>query len=214
MEVAKQPGEVITAKTNARLLSSIPKAADNTLVFFDLHEPSLRHYFEGDVTAMELSAIQLLANALKQANIDNPIVGSADLGMPQQTQQLAELLQADVALVSKSRDFSHTAVLATVGDVEERNVVIYDDMVRSGDSLIKAAKAYKKAGAQAVWAAVSHFAIPDEKVVQKLRKAPLETIFTTNSHPSSQLTAVKRSKFVSVEDIAPTVAKFTRNLVF
>lgn len=213
MEVAKLPGEVVTAKANVRLLSSIPGTHNNSFVFLDLHEPALKHYFEGDVSVFEISAVELLAKAIRQEKITDPILGSADLGMPQQTQKLAELLKADVALVSKSRQFSSTAVLAAVGDVADRNVIIYDDMIRSGESLIKAAKAYDKAGAKEIWAAVSHFAIPNDGVMKKLRKAPIKKIITANSHPASQRGNIRRTPFVDTVNITPAVAKTIKKLV-
>lgn len=213
MEVAKHSGEVVTAKTNARLLSSMPGAHANSFLFCDLHEPSLKHYFEDDATVFEISAIELLAKAIKQENISDPIVCSADLGMPQQTQQLAQLLQADVALVSKSREFSHTAVLAAVGDVKDRNVIIYDDMIRSGGSLIQAAKAYEKAGAKEIGAAVSHFAISTDDVMKKLRNSPIKKIITTNSYPATQKGNIRRTPFIDALNINSAVAKMAKKLV-
>lgn len=213
MEVAKLPGEVVAAKTNARLLSSIPGAHNNAFIFCDVHEPALKYYFEGDVSVFEVSAVELLTKAIKQEKIEDPILGSADLGMPQQTKNLAKHLQADIALVSKSRQFSSTAVLAAVGDVKNRNVIIYDDMIRSGGSLIKAAKAYEKAGAKNIWAAVSHFAISTDNVMKKLRKAPIKKIITTNSHPATQRGNIRRTPFVNTLNINALFAKTLKKLL-
>lgn len=210
MEVAKLPGEIVMAKTNAHLLSHFPKPHNNTFVFLDLHEASLTSYFEGDTTAQQISAIDILAKALKKKRISKPIIGSADLGMPLQVQHLAKLMKADVALVSKSRTFSHTAVLAAVGNVKNRNVIIYDDMVRSGESLTNAAEAYKKAGAKKVYAAISHLAITNKQALQALVKSPIELIVTTNSHPASQEYMHKK---VQVEPVIGEYARFIKRLV-
>lgn len=203
MERAVHPGEVVTAKTNARLLSAIPTSGlGTTFMMLDLHTPGLLHYFEGENMCLELSAKNLLTNAIKKLKVANFVLASADLGMPAAVQRLAEHFKTDIALISKTRQYEETKVLAVIGDVKNRNVLIYDDMVRSGSSLIQAAHAYTNQGAKKVFAAVPHLALNDQAVIKKLEASPLTKIISTNSHPMSQHPNLKKSKKILIEDVA------------
>ncbi|MEX1111828.1 MAG: ribose-phosphate diphosphokinase [Candidatus Andersenbacteria bacterium] len=214
MEKAKLPGEVVTAKTNALLLSSIPHGNQgNTFLFLDLHEPSLIHYFEGQSIFTELSAREILTQAIRNLKLKNYVLGSADLGMPGQVEYLAERLKVPIALISKSRKFSNTSVVACVGNVEGKTVVIYDDMIRSGGSIMQAAQAYKEAGAKKVFVAATHLALTNKEVVQKLERSDIQRIIATNSHPMSQLPEVQKSKRFTILDITPIFAKSVKKLL-
>ena len=203
MERADMPGEVVTAKTNARLLSTIPNTnLGNVFLFLDLHKRGLLHYFEGDSLAVELSAENLFIAAIKKLKLKKFMMASADLGTPGRIQSLANHFNTDIAFVRKTRDFEKTKVVAVIGDVKGHDVVIYDDMVRSGSSLIQAAQAYKAQGAQRIFAVTSHLALNNEEVIQTLKDSPIEKVITTNSHPMSQLGAVKSGKFFDVLDTA------------
>lgn len=208
MERATLPGEIATAKTNARLLSAIPTSgAGNTFMLLDLHTPGLVHYFEGESVCLELSAEDILADAIAGLRLNNFVMASADLGMPVAVQRLAQRFRADIALVSKTRSFEDTKVVAVIGDVKNRDVVIYDDMVRSGSSLLQAAAAYKKQGAKRVFAVISHLALNTPGVAGKLERSVLTKIITTNSHPMSQHPAVKKARKIVIKDIASVFAE-------
>lgn len=201
MEKAKLPGEVVAAKTNATLLSSIPHTNDgNTFLFLDLHEPSLIHYFEGDNTHLEVSARELLASAIANLRLSEYVLGSADLGMPGQIEFLATALKVPVALISKARKFSNTSVVACVGDVTGKDVVIYDDMIRSGSSIMQAAEAYKDAGAKDIYVATTHLALTSADIIYKLESSSIQRIIATNSHPMSTTKEVQQSPLFDVRD--------------
>lgn len=72
MERAVNPGEVVTAKTNARILSSIPNVGlGNTFLMLDLHKASIVHYFEGDCVRSELYTENILMDAIKELGVNN-----------------------------------------------------------------------------------------------------------------------------------------------
>lgn len=82
----------------------------------------------------------------------------------------AKVYHTDIAFVRKTRDFTKTEVQNVIGKVKGKHVIIYDDMTRSGGTLIKAADAYMERGALSVTAVISHLALNDEAVVEKLKK--------------------------------------------
>jgi ribose-phosphate pyrophosphokinase len=137
MERAVEPGEVVTAKAVARQLSAIPRAGQgNWVVLMDLHAAGIVHYFEGDTVALELYAEPVLVPAIARLGLDRPVLASADMGRAKWVEAFADRLHAPVALIQKRRlSGTATKVTAVVGDVAARDVVIYDDMIRSGGSL-------------------------------------------------------------------------------
>ena len=113
-----------------------------------------------------------------------------------------------MALIHKKRlSGSETKVAAVVGDVAGKNVIIYDDMIRTGGSLIQAAEAYLSAGAKSVSAATTHLVLP-AGTVEKLEASPITRIIGTDTHPNYRL-AEGRPKFqiVSVAGLFADVVK-------
>ena len=214
MERAVLPGEMVSAKINARRLSNIPNSDQgNVFLLLDLHVSGILHYFEGDCLRYELSAAELLRQAISDLKLKDFVFGTADLGRVKLTEKLATHFKTSIVFIRKSRDFMEVKAEEVIGDVKGKNVIIYDDMIRSGGTLLKAAAAYKKQGAAKVYAVLSHLALTDEKAAAKLEKSVLEKVITTNSHPRSQNKLIKRSKKIIVKDVAPEFVKIIKKLL-
>jgi ribose-phosphate pyrophosphokinase len=187
MERAKYPGEVVMAKVIARQLSGIPNSGmGNVFLMMDLHVSGLVHYFEGDCLRYELYAEKQLTMAVSELKLDNFMFASADLGRPAWVATFAKLFQTSFALIDKGREFEKTEVLAVIGDVRDKNVIIYDDMTRSAGTIIKGAEAYLEHGATGVYAVLSHCALNQENIIGDLLSSPIKKLITTNTHPMSQ----------------------------
>eukprot|EP00824_Muranothrix_gubernata_P009160 TRINITY_DN21711_c0_g1_i1.p1 TRINITY_DN21711_c0_g1~~TRINITY_DN21711_c0_g1_i1.p1 ORF type:complete len:365 (+),score=71.16 TRINITY_DN21711_c0_g1_i1:3-1097(+) len=217
MERAVLPGEVATAKVNARLLSSIPNAGmGNAFFLVDLHVAGLLHYFEGSCTRTEVYAQDLLLEGIRDLNLTpgSFMFASADLGRPLWVQSFASHFSTDMAFIQKTRRFEDTRVLNVIGDVTGKHVIIYDDMTRSGSSLVHAADAYLNKGATKVTAVLSHLALNNEKAIDALLASRIGTIITTNTHPMSQNPKVQASDRFVVKDISPIMAVILRRNKF
>src|SRR5262249_45883681 len=144
MERGVRPGEVVSAKTVARQLSAIPHAAlSNWVLLMDLHSAGIVHYFEGDVVALELYAEPTIVTAIARLGARHLCLASTDMGRAKWVQSFANRLDAPLALIHKKRlSGSQTQVSVVVGDVAGKDVVIYDDKIRTGGSLLQAAEAY------------------------------------------------------------------------
>ena len=218
MERAVLPGEVVTAKTNIKMLSNIPNSgAGNSFLFFDLHADGLVHYFEGDCLRFELYGGESLVKALKQKKLKNFMFGSADLGRPKWVKYFAEKFNAskELAFVYKVRTQGKSEVKQVIGDVKGKNVIIYDDMSRSFNTLINAADAYldREHGANSVAAVLSHLAVSSEDIIKKIIRSPLKWVVHTNSHPMSQHPLVKKSKKFIEVDISEVYVKAIKPLL-
>lgn len=216
MERGVRPGEVVAAKVIARQLSGIPRAPrGNWVVLMDLHAAGIVHYFEGDTVALELYAQPVLVEAIAALGLGGLTLASADMGRAKWVEAFANVLGAPVALIHKKRlSGSQTRVAAVVGDVAGRDVVIFDDMIRTGGSLAQAAQAYSRAGARSVRAVATHLVLPPGGV-EALEAAPLEDILGTDTHPNHKVVVGRpRWRVASVAGLfADMAARLVRGAV-
>ena len=211
MERAVKEGEVVTAKNIARLFSSIPLSAQGTYVYMiDLHAPSMQHYFEQDVHPVHLTTESVIKKIITdiRAECDDVVLASADIGRAKQIEKMSQSMCLDDAYIIKERiSGSETVVKALKAEVKDKNVIIYDDMIRSGGSVINAAKAYKKAGAKNIYVVCVHGVFAGD-ALEKIKKCGLiKNIYCTNTH--SRVHSLKGS-FVKVYDISEIILKGLR----
>ena len=185
MERAIRPGEVVTAKTRARLLSSIPMASRGTQVFMlDLHVASIAHYFDGDIRTIHVYGKSLVIAAARRLGGSDFVLACTDAGRAKWVESLANDLGVEPAFVYKRRlDGSSTEVTGVSAKVAGRRVVIYDDMIRTGGSLLGAAAAYKEAGAVQIDAIATHGLFPGDSLTKIRDSGLLGQIVVTDSHP-------------------------------
>ncbi len=205
MERSIRAGEIVTAKTRARLLSSIPMASRGTQVFLlDLHVEAVAHYFEGELRPVHVSARSLVTAAARRLGGGDFVIACTDAGRAKWVEALANDLHVDVAFVYKRRHDADTEVTGVSARVEGKRVVIYDDMIRTGGSLINAAKAYRDAGAIAIDAVATHGLFPGTSL-ERLRQSGLfGRISTTDSHPRALALA---DSFLHVDSTAGVLAE-------
>lgn len=210
MERAEKPGEVVTAKTRARLFSAIPQAAlGNRVTLLDLHADGIPYYFEGGITPVHLYAKPIITKAVRKLGGKNFVLASTDAGRAKWVQSLANDLGVEASFVFKRRlDSSTTRVLATCADVNQRDVVIYDDMIRTGSSLLNAAEAYRKGGAKSISAVTTHGVFPGDSFPRIKERSLLRRIICTDSHPRA---LSLQSDFLKVESIAGLLADHLKN---
>ena len=174
MERAVRSGEVVRAKVNATLLSSLPNPPGGKIIFLvDLHAEGIQHYFEGNASVVHLyakAAILTQVRHILQGDTHSLVVGSADTGRAKWVESYANELGAEIAIVTKRRhDGERTEILQVGGaDVTGKTVLLYDDMIRSGGSIIKAAKAYRQAGATKIVIACTHLVLTKNGAPQTL----------------------------------------------
>ena len=206
MERAARPGEVVTAKTRARLLSAIPPAAvANRVLLLDLHSEGISHYFEGNTVAFHVYGKPLMLAAIRR--LGGPagqfVVASTDAGRAKWVQSLANDLGAPAAFVYKRRlSGESTEVTAVSAQVQGKTAVIYDDMIRTGGSLIKAAEAYRSAGARSVAAVTTHGVLPGDALTRLRASGLFAEVVCTDSHPRAAELARDAAGFLTVESAA------------
>lgn len=190
MERAVKPGEVVVAKTRARLLSSIPSPEGGThLYLFDLHTDGIEFYLDDRVLARHVYGAPIITAKIKERMGKVPFVlGACDAGRAKWVQSLARDLQVEPAFVYKRRDETSggTSITGVNADVRGREVVVYDDMIRTGSSLIQAGRAYLAAGAMKVHAIASHLVLPGDSIHRLRSSGVFASLMGTDSHPGCQ----------------------------
>ncbi|GAB3923288.1 ribose-phosphate diphosphokinase [Mucilaginibacter myungsuensis] len=184
MERAVKPGEIVTAKNRARLFSAIPRSnRGNKIYLFDLHTEGLPHYFEHELYPVHVYCKELVIAAARQYGGDDLVMASTDAGRAKWVESLANDMGVSAAFILKRRlKGDHTEVSAINADVKDKTVIIYDDMIRSGGSIINAARTYKEAGAAKIYVITTHGLFVNNGL-QKLRDCDLiEKVICTDSH--------------------------------
>ncbi len=205
MERAAKPGEVVTAKTRALLVSTIPPAAMGNRVFLaDLHSAGIAHYFASGIRPVHVSARALVMNAARRLGGSDFVIGCTDAGRAKWVESLALDVGVPAAYVYKRRlSGDETEVTGVSAHVKGRPVVIYDDMIRTGGSLLGAARAYQAAGATSISAIATHGLFPGQALEKLQQTGIFDRIVCTDTHPRARALA---SEFLEVVDIAPVLA--------
>ena len=185
MERRVKRGEVVVAKTRARLFSAIPPAGlGNRVVLVDLHSEGITHYFSGEVRPVHLHARRLILDEIRRLGGDDFVLGATDAGRAKWVESLANDLGVEAAFILKRRlGDGTTQVTALAAEVRGRKVVIYDDLIRTGGSLIGAAQAYVEEGATSVAAVATHGVLPGDSLQRILESGLFTEIVCTDSHP-------------------------------
>ena len=200
MERSVRFGEVVTAKTRARLLSSVPMASRGTQVFLlDLHVAAIAHYFEGGIRPIHVYGKSLVTAAARRLGGADFVLACTDAGRAKWVESLANDLGVAVAFVYKRRHDDETTVTGVSAQVAGKRVVIYDDMIRTGGSLIGAALAYRDAGAVAIDAVATHGLFPGDSLARLEESGLFGRIVVTDSHPRA---VALQGAFLEVESTA------------
>ncbi|HEY0251931.1 MAG TPA: ribose-phosphate diphosphokinase, partial [Kofleriaceae bacterium] len=198
--------EIVTAKTRARLLSSIPLASRGTQVFLlDLHVSSIAHYFEGGIRPIHVYGKDLVTAAARRLGGEDFVLACTDAGRAKWVESLANDLGVQAAFVYKRRvSGSETHVTGVSAQVAGKRVVIYDDMIRTGGSLINAAQAYRDAGASSIAAVATHGLFPGDSLARIQATGLFGQVATTDSHPRA---VALRSSYLQVDSTANLLAE-------
>jgi len=202
MERAVKPGEVVTAKTRARLISAIPPCEGGTRTFlFDLHTDGVEFYFSDSHVTHHIYGAPLITDIVQQIAANRRFVlGATDAGRAKWVESLARKIGCKPAFVYKQRDpgSGDLSITGVNADVSGSVVVIYDDMIRTGSSLLQASKAYRDGGALEVHAVSSHLVLPGNSLDRILDSGLVKSVNGTSSHPASESVKARGGIIASV----------------
>ena len=187
--------EPISSKLVADLMSA---AGVTRVVTMDLHAGQIQGFF--NVPVDHLMSTSILSSYIKSMNLENLTIVSPDLGGVTRARELADRLNAPIAIIEKRRPEPGVAkVMNIIGKVEGRNCVLVDDIVDTAGSLCEGAKALNNAGALGVYAAVCH-PVLTAPATERIIDSPIKQLIVTNS---LALPEEKRNEKIKVLSVAP-----------
>jgi ribose-phosphate pyrophosphokinase len=173
-----QPRVPITAKLAAKL---IDVSGANRVITMDLHSAQIQGFF--DVQADNLFAAPVLLDYIKSKKMEKLTIVSPDVGSVKMGRAFAKRLHAELAIVDKRRsEKDKSEVLTIIGDVNGRNVVMLDDMIASGGTLLNAAAKLREKGAASVMACATHPVFSGD-ACKKIMDSELSEVVVTNTLP-------------------------------
>jgi ribose-phosphate pyrophosphokinase len=173
-------GEVVSIALVAKLLEA---AGARHVVTVDIHSQLAMSHF---ASMQNVSSIPLLAHYASRMRLHRPVAVSPDAGGTGRTNEFAKCLKAEAVALRKSRNKTTGEVAVDEKldiDISGRDVVLVDDMISSGGSIIKAAELLRKKGAGKVYAMCAHALLIGD-AAQKIKAAGVQDIISTNSVPS------------------------------
>lgn len=173
-----KPRVPIAAKLIAKMLEA---AGATRIITMDLHADQIQGFFEKPVD--HLFASTLFLPYLKSLNLDNLTIASPDMGGSKRAYAYSKALESDVVICYKQRakanEISHMEV---IGDVQNKNVVLVDDMVDTAGTLAHAADLMMDRGALSVRAITTH-GLLSGNAYEKIEKSGLLELIVTDSIP-------------------------------
>jgi ribose-phosphate pyrophosphokinase len=173
-----QPRVPITAKLVANLLVA---AGVQRMLTMDLHAQQLQGFF--DIPVDHLYALPVMMDYLHALGLGDLVVVSPDVGGVKMASAYAEALKAGLAIVVKRRlSATEIEAVTVIGDVEDKNVILVDDLTETAGTLVGAARILRDQGARDIYAGVSHSVLTD-LAVERLRNSEIKALITTDSVP-------------------------------
>lgn len=173
-----KPRVSIAAKLVADLLST---AGIDRLITMDLHADQIQGFF--NVPVDHLYASSCFIPYIQSLNLKDLVIASPDVGGAKRAHSYAKYLNTPLVLCHKQRAKANVVEQMTIiGEVEDKDVIIVDDMVDTAGTICKAAQLMMDNGARSVRALASH-AIMSDPASERVQNSPLTEMIFTNSIP-------------------------------
>lgn len=173
-----QPRVPITAKLIADILTT---AGADRIIALDLHSEQIQGFF--NIPVDHLSAQPIFCRYFKEhLDLSNIVVVSPDTGGTNRARKLANRLNCSLAIGDKRRigNNDQTELVNIIGEVDGKDVLLFDDIIDTGGSLCKIASALKNKGVNKVYAACTH-GILSGNAIETINDSPIEKVFVTDS---------------------------------
>jgi ribose-phosphate pyrophosphokinase len=193
----KDKGRVpITAKLVANLIT---KAGADRIIALDLHAAQIQGFF--DIPVDHLSATPVFLDYFKshKQEIGDLCLVSPDVGNVKVAEAMANMLNGDLAIINKKR-LSGSQIITDrkiIGDVRDKTVLLFDDMISTGNTVCEAAKLVINEGAKKVIAAATH-GLFSCGAIEKFASSSIDKIITTNSVPTASKASEVCEKFIDL----------------
>jgi len=187
------PGEIVTMKVLAKLFKG---AGASKLIVVDIHSLIGLRYFT--IKSKNVSAVPDLAAYFKKMSLKNPLIVSPDQGGKERAKEFAKEMGIEYISLEKKRDrkTGKVQIKTKKADVTGRDLILVDDMISTGGSIVNATKFLKKEKCKRVFIACTHALLMND-AEKKIKKSGVTKIISANTIPGK----------TSIVDVSNTIAK-------
>ena len=206
-----KPREPITAKLVANLLTH---GGIDRVITADLHAGQIQGFF--DIPVDHLTGMKLLAEHFRTALYDElsrgeVVVVSPDVGGVARARKFAVMLNTDIAIVDKRRNYDKqnvSEVMDIVGNIKDRTAILVDDLIDTAGTICHAAAGLVERGCRRVLACATH-AVLSDPAVERIEACAIERLVFSDTIPIPE---GKRSSKIMQLSIAPIFAEAIRRV--
>ena len=200
-----QPRVPITAKLIAQLLEA---AGATRIITCDLHNPAIQAYF--NINCDRLTGEYLLEDYFREKKLDNMVIVATDAGSSKKAYKYSRFFNCPIALVDKRREGNDDRAIAStiIGDVKDKNAIIFDDEIDTAGSIIETVKVLEKFGAKSIYAGCTH-GILSGPAIERIKNSKIRELVVTNTVPIPE---EKRIDKIKVLSIAPLFAEAIKRI--
>lgn len=188
----------ISAKLVANLLTTA--GADRVLTM-DLHAPQLQGFF--DIPLDHLLGGTLLAHYFleKFGDTTDVVVVSPDVGSVSRSRKFAQRLDAPLAIIDKRRPKANVSeIMNIIGDVNNKRVILVDDIIDTGGTIVNAANALAEMGAKEVYACCTH-GLLSGPAIERIKNSHMKELVTLNTIPLTESKKIDKITALSVATV-------------
>ncbi|MFN5334153.1 MAG: ribose-phosphate diphosphokinase [Bacteroidota bacterium] len=189
-----KPRVAIGSKVVANMLEA---AGADRIITMDLHAPQIQGYFDIPVDHLESSSVFI--PYIKRLNLENLTFAAPDVGSANRIREIASYFEADMVICDKHRKRANEiASMVVIGDVENKDIVLIDDICDTGGTLAKSAALLKEKGARSVRAMITH-PVLSGKAYENIENSVMEELVVCDTIPLKQTSP--KIKVLSVADV-------------
>lgn len=189
----------ISAKLVANLLTIA--GADRVLTM-DLHATQLQGFF--DIPLDHLLGVPILAQYFQEkfaGNLDDVVVVSPDVGSVTRCRKFGQRLDIPLAIIDKRRPKANVCeIMNIIGDVKDKRVILVDDLIDTGGTIVNAVNALVEIGAKEVYACCTH-AVLSGPCIDRIQKSEMKELVTLNTIPLTEEKKIDKIKVLSVAGV-------------
>ena len=196
-----RPRVAIGAKLTANLLTA---AGADRVMTCDLHADQIQGFF--DIPVDHVFASSVFVSCIRKRHFKNLAIAAPDMGGAKRANSYAKALggykqDCGVIICHKTRARANVvAEIKAIGDIEDKNIIIVDDMIDTAGTLCKAADVLKERGAASVRACATHGILSGDAVA-RIHASALQEVFITDSIPHPELEHDEKIRIVSMAEV-------------
>jgi ribose-phosphate pyrophosphokinase len=196
-----KPRVAIGSKLVANMLVA---AGADRVITMDLHAPQIQGYF--DIPVDHLDSHAVFIPYIENLRLENLTFAAPDVGATNRIREIASYFNAEMVICDKHRKRANEiASMVVIGEVQDRDVVIIDDICDTGGTLAKSAGLLKEKGARSVRALITH-PVLSGKAYENIENSVLEELVVCDTIPVK-----KESPKIKVLSVSELFAVAIRN---